>query len=110
VVGKTIDKGFNLPKIVFINVPSLFVILVGKSTTCDRLYVFIKIKSFDAALLFARRIMFRLPHGCKKLFRIFSNSLRKRLKLPVGALYIQKIINFRDLKSSLTAHIANVFS
>jgi hypothetical protein len=42
-------------KIVSINVPSLLVLLVGKSTTCDRLYVFIKVRSFDAALIFARR-------------------------------------------------------
>src|SRR5215510_11753659 len=87
-------------KITSISVPLFVILLVGKSTTCDRLCVFIKVRSFDAALLFVRRLMFRLPQirkvtfGCTKLFKIFSNSLRKRFILPVGALYAQKIINF----------------
>jgi hypothetical protein len=48
--------------IVSINVPLLVGILLGKSTTCvKRLYVFIKVESFIASLLFVRRLMFRSP-------------------------------------------------
>jgi hypothetical protein len=38
-------------KIVSINVPLLLIILVGKSTTCVRLNVFIKVSSFNVSLL-----------------------------------------------------------
>ena len=47
-------------KIVSFTVPLLLIILVGKSTSCIRLNVFIRVSSFNVSLLFIKRFMFSL--------------------------------------------------